>query len=44
MNRKTYTTPTMTVDKFEHTQMLLVSSGEAGVQNYTKETYDEWDE
>lgn len=46
MNRKTYTTPTMKVVKLQHTQMLMVSgeSGQAGVQNYTKHDYDEWEE
>jgi hypothetical protein len=46
MNRKTYTTPTMKDVKLQHTQMLMVSgeSGQAGVQNYTKHDYDEWEE
>ena len=43
MNRKVYKTPTMTVVMLQdECDILAGSNGQASVQNYTKEAYDEW--
>ena len=43
MNRKVYKTPTMTVVMLQDEYDILAgSNGQASVQNYTKEAYDEW--
>ena len=46
MNRKEYQKPATKVVKLQHTGMLMASgeNSQASVQNYTKETYDEWEE
>ena len=44
MNRKDYQKPTMKVVKLQHqSHILVVSNGDAGVQDYHKQSHDDWD-
>ena len=45
MKRKDYERPTMKVVKLQHQcHIMAVSNGEAGVQDYTKQSDDDWDQ
>ena len=44
MNRKDYQKPTMKVVKLkQRSHILVVSNGDAGVQDYHKQSHDDWD-
>lgn len=45
MKRKDYQEPTMQVVKLQHQgHILVVSNGDAGVQDYNKQSHADWDE
>ena len=44
MKRKSYQEPTMRIVQLQNqSHILVVSNGEAGVQDYTKQSHDDWD-